>query len=264
MDLNCFLNSSWTVYSGDRWSIIQGDCIDVMQTMQEGFADVIITSPPFNLGTSSGGGFPKKKTGKWSGGSLASGYGQYNDAMPKEEYKQWQSQFLQEAWKHINDNGALYYNHKPRIQNGLAELPIEWNPGLPLRQIITWKRNGGINFSPSHYLPTYEWIMLFAKKNFRLKNKKVSGIGDVWEITAEKNTDHPAPFPLELPNKILKSIKQTQGIVFDPFSGSATTGVAALQNGFQYIGIELEEKFIKSSITRLKRTEAKLSKDLFL
>ena len=243
--------------------IIEGDCLSVMEQLPQKTFDLVITSPPFNLGTTSGGGFPTKKAGKWNGGSLAKGYGKHNDAMPKEEYREWQRTFLSKAWELLHDEGAIFYNHKPRIQNGIVELPMEWNPGLPLRQIIIWKRKGGFNFSPSFFLPTHEYILIYAKQDFRLKNKKVSGMGDVWEITQEKNNPQSASFPLELPKRILEATKKKTGVIIDPFAGSSTTGVAALLAGYRYIGIEIEPASAKRSIDRLMLCEKQLNKDMF-
>ena len=166
-------------------------------------------------------------------------------------------------WGILTDKGAIFYNHKPRIQNGLLEHPMELNPGLPLRQIVIWKRKGGINFSSSFYLPTHEYVLIYAKPDFRLKSKAASGAGDVWEITQEKGTEHPAPFPVELPNRILQTLKKDKGLIIDPFAGSSSTGVAALLNGYKYIGIDINPKYIEQSVSRLKQTERRISSDMF-
>jgi len=246
------------VFKGEKWNLFCGDCLSIMRQLPNEIADVIITSPPYNLGTTSGGGFPTKRTGKWSGGNLAKGYGKYNDALPTEEYRVWQKEFLKESWRIINDQGAIFYNHKPRIQSGIVELPTEWNPDLPLRQIIIWKRKGGINFSSSFFLPTHEYILIYAKPKFRLKNKGVSGLGDVWEMSCDKNNPHPAPFPIELPNRILSSIKKISGVVIDPFCGSSTTGIAAVAQGYYYIGIDKEMEYIEMSNKRLNFIKSKI------
>lgn len=247
------------LYNSKNYGLFLGDCISVMKGFPEKSVDYIITSPPYNLGISSGGGFPTKKSGKWNGGELSKGYINYNDAMPVEEYRSWQKEFLREAWRLINDTGAIFYNHKPRIQNGIVELPAEWNPGLPLRQIIIWKRKGGINFSSAFFLPTHEYILVYAKPDFRLKNKGVSGLGDVWEMSCDLKNPHPAPFPVELPTKILTSVKKGTGVVCDPFCGSSTTGVAAINNDYYFIGIDKEKEYIDMSKNRLNS----MKKDIF-
>jgi site-specific DNA-methyltransferase (adenine-specific) len=237
--------------------IIHGDCLEVMAGMEAGSVDLVITSPPYNLGVSSGGGFPSGgKTGKWSGGGLASGYGVHGDDMPIEAYAAWQQEVLRECWRLLSDRGAIFYNHKPRIQNGLLWTPFELNPGLPIRQVIIWQRSGGLNFSPTFYLPTHEWIVVFAKSGFRLKNKGASGVGDVWTFPQEKKSDHPAPFPVELPARILKTVDAD--VVLDPFAGSGTTLVAAMKAGRKAIGIEINVKYIPMIERRTRAAETPL------
>lgn len=248
-------------------TLYQGDCLEVLPSI--GSVDLVFTSPPYNLGNTSGGGFPKEKMGnysqsagmrqrggqgKWSkagaAGGLADGYGLHSDDMPHADYVMWQKRVLAECWSHLSDDGAIFYNHKPRVLNGLLVTPFEYNPDLPVRQVVIWARAGGINFSPAFYVPTHEWIMVLAKPSFRLRDKSASGAGDVWYVPQESNPDHPAPFPLALPtNAITTTSAKT---VLDPFCGSGTTGVAAVKAGRNFIGIELEPKFFDLSCRRIE------------
>lgn len=259
-------------YERDGITIYCGDCLEVMPKLELSF-DIIITSPPYNLGVTTGGGFAGKDYkieklrqgkgskwgkksfrrvgGKWDGGNLGDGYENHSDAMPPDEYIVWQKAFLLEAWNLLTPTGAIFYNHKPRVQDGLLQTPLELNPGLPLRQIIIWKRAGGVNFSPSHYLPTHEWIMLFAKSGFRLKSQGASGVGDVWEFPQESNNPHPAPFPVELPARVIET---TPGnVILDPFCGSGSTLIAAQNAHKQATGIELSESYCKIAVDRLRQ-----------
>lgn len=111
---------------------------------------------------------------------------------------------------------------------------------------------GGINFSPSFYVPTHEWIVIFAKRAFRLKSKGASGVGDVWSIAQEGRTPHPAPFPEALP---LMAIETTDAAnVLDPFMGSGTTLVAAKRLGRQAVGIEINERYCEIAAERLSQS----------
>lgn len=190
--------------------------------------------------------------GKWSGGQLAEGYETHNDAMPLEQYATWQKSILLECWRTLSDNGAIYYNHKPRILDGILHTPLELNPGLPVRQIVIWARAGGINFSPTYYCPTHEWIIIYAKPDFRLKSKGASGVGDVWEIPQESGTWHPAPFPLAL---ALRAIETTMPpVVVDPMIGSGTTAVAAKMLGVDFLGNEKSVCYARKAMERVEHT----------
>lgn len=247
-------------YERDGITIYHGDSLEIMPSVHG--VDLVFTSPPYNLGVSTGLGFAgighygdgdglKKRGGgdKWDGGALAEGYGVHDDAMPPADYEAWQRAALSLCWATLNETGAVFYNHKPRVQRGEAWLPLALNPGLPLRQIIVWARAGGVNFATTHYLPTYEWVLLFAKPQFRLRSKGASGVGDVWSVPQEPNTPHPAPFPLALP---LRAIETTGAqVVLDPFMGSGTTLVAAKLEGRKAIGIEIEERYCEIAAKRL-------------
>jgi len=91
--------------------------------------------------------------------------------------------------------------------------------------------------------------MLFAHAEWRLRDKAASGVGDVWYVPQKSGTDHPAPFPLALPRR---AIETTSGeIVLDPFMGSGTTGVAAVQAGRRFIGIEINPTFFEYACQRI-------------
>ena len=218
--------------------------------------DLVITSPPYNIGISSGGGFEiVGDKGLWPkasrDGGLRYGYGQYGDKMPWPEYEEWQKKILLSAWGILKENGAIFYNHKPRCQDGEVRLPTIYNPGLPLRQIVIWNRGNGFNFSPSHYLPFHEWILIFAKEKFRLKSKGASGISDVWGMTAKANKYHPAPFPLDLPMNVLTT--NNGEFTLDPFIGSGTTAIACERLNRRWIGIEISEAYCKIAKERIER-----------
>lgn len=180
-------------YADDLVTLYHGDCADVLPALKP--ADMIFTSPPYNLGVSAGGGFghysdeagmrQRGGGGKWTGGALAHGYTNHTDDMPMDEYEGWQRSILTLCWAQLTNVGAIFYNHKPRVQAGTLWTPLALNPGLPIRQIITWARAGGVNFMPTAYCPTYEWIVVFAKPEWRLKSKAASGVGDVWREPQE-------------------------------------------------------------------------------
>lgn len=243
-----------------------GDCRAILPFVQP--VDLIFTSPPYNLGVSPGGGFPGKfrrnhghynpnggyrgrgGAGKWSGGELANGYDSHDDMMPWADYEEWQRACLQTFWSALSDTGAIFYNHKPRPMLSEIWLPTSLNPGLPLRQIIIWARAGGINFSPTHYVPTHEWIMVIAKPDFRLRDKAASGAGDVWYIAQESASEHPAPFPMRLARRAVETT--SADVIADPFMGCGTTGVACVNERRRFIGIEKSPRYFDIACRRIE------------
>jgi site-specific DNA-methyltransferase (adenine-specific) len=228
--------------------IICGDCLKTMRTMPDESIDLIVTSPPYNLKNSTGNGMKNGSGGKWSNAELIKGYASHNDCMPHDAYVTWQRNCLREMYRLLKNDGAIFYNHKWRVQKGLLQDRQDIVQGFPVRQIIIWKRKGGINFNPGYFLPTYEVIYLIAKPKFRLA-PKANAYGDIWEFQQEMKNTHPAPFPVSLVERIL--VSTTAKVVFDPFMGSGTTAVAALKHNIEYIGVEISDQYCEMSSTRL-------------
>ena len=248
-------------YDHDGITIYHGDCRDVLPSISG--VDLVFTSPPYNLGNTTGGGIAKTLGhydpsagmkargggGKWKGAALAHGYGVCSDDMPHGEYVAWQKEVVSLCWATLSDTGAVFYNHKPRVLDGAVVTPLAYLPDLPIRQIVIWARAGGINFSQAFYLPTHEWIVILAKPAWRLKSKGASGIGDVWRVPQESRTEHPAPFPIALPMHAIETTAPS--LVCDPFAGSGSTLIAAKSAGVRAIGIEVDERHCELAARRL-------------
>lgn len=257
--------------------IVVGDALDYLQALPPASVPLFLFSPPYNLGNSSGGGMPGKRlghypadaglgrrggpyqsakdggrrAGKWSGGALADGYEASTDGMLHDDYVAWQYAILRECWRCLADNGAIYYNHKPRVFDGVLVEPRDYvPPELPLRQRVIWARAGGVNFSPVFYVPTYEEILIIAKPDFRLRSKGASGVGDVWTIPQVSGTWHPAPFPLPLAERVIETVRPT--LVCDPFMGSGTTAKAARRWRVDWMGCEKSATYAERAMREIE------------
>lgn len=102
--------------------IITGDCIQTLKTFSAESIDLIATSPPYNLKNSSGNGMKAgTKTGRWANNALQNGYATHDDCMPHDEYVRWQRKCLTQMMRVLKNTGAIFYNHKWRVQNGLLQ-----------------------------------------------------------------------------------------------------------------------------------------------
>lgn len=227
----------------------QGDTLEIMGNMPGKSVGVVVTSPPYNLKNSTGNGLKDGRGGKWPNAGLIKGYADHNDSMPHDAYVQWQRDCLSEMMRLLEDDGAIFYNHKWRVQNGVLQDRSDIVDGFPVRQIIIWQRPGGFNHNPGYFLPTYEVIYLIAKPKFVLA-PRAGGIGDVWSIPPARGNPHPAPFPFELARRCIQAT--TADIVLDPFLGSGTTAVAAEYCGRDWIGIELSEDYCEVAQSRIQ------------
>lgn len=230
--------------------LICADSVETMKRFPDESIDLVFTSPPYNLRNSSGNGMRDGRGGKWSRAQLLKGYAGSDDAMPHVEYAAWQRTALREMMRVLKPTGAIFYNHKWRVQDGLLQDRSDIvDPTIfPLRQIIIWKRKGGINFNAGYFLPTYEVIYMIAKPKFRLA-PKANAHGDVWEISQERDNPHPAPFPIELAERVITSTNAK--VVLDPFAGSCTVAAAAIKHGRHYICIDSSEEYIAMGTMRL-------------
>lgn len=247
-------------YSDEMVTLYHGDCADVLPSLS--CVDLVVTSPPYNLGETpwpslgnwkpgqGSGGHSKWRNGSEGGGGIA--YEDHEDVMPWGEYVAWQRTVWGLMWQTLTPDGAIFWNHKPRVIGARLWSPLELMPATlrrnNLRQEVIWRRAGGVNFNPTAYVPTHERIYVVAKEDWRLRSKGASGVGDVWEVPQEPS-DHPAPFPLGIPARAIETTAPS--LVLDPFAGSGTTLRAAKDAGVPSIGIERSERYCEIAAKRL-------------
>lgn len=233
----------------DRATLYLGDCGDILPSLAVKSCEIAFTSPPYNLGEGmeDKGGLRVGNAGsKWGTDKLRRGYGDHDDAMPYPEYVEWQRSTLNQLWRVVS--GAVYYNHKPRVVKRALRLPLFAD--LPLRQVIVWDRGGGFNCMSGAYMPVSEWIMLYARPDWSLRDKSASAAGDVWRIAPTADAEHPASFPLGLPTRVLET-SGAQSII-DPFMGVGTAGVAAVNLGRSFVGIEKDPAYFDIACKRIE------------
>ena len=232
-------------YYQDEWvTIYHGDCREILPTLEK--VDLVLTSPPYNLGNSVKGSF---YGGKGKGERIE--YLSHDDDMPYEEYRAWQHEILKLCYDQLQETGVIFYNHKPRITGGIFDDRKDLLP-FPIRQEIIWDRCGMVNFSGSFFATNTERLYIIAKEDWK-PNKECLGWGEVWRITPETDNPHPAPYPIKLALKVIASATQTGAIVLDPFMGSGTALRASLNLNRKCIGIEIEEKYCEIAARRCQQ-----------
>lgn len=224
----------------------QGDCLEIMKDIPDKSIDLIITSPPYNIGNM------KSNTIK---------YGTYNGNNMKEgDYQSWQIEVLNECFRVLKDEGSMFYNHKVRIKKGLAIHPLEWifQSKFLLKQEITWDMGKSANCDKIRFFPFSERVYWLVKdRKTKLYNK--DNLSDVWRVVPthrRKDTGHIAVMPEMIVNNILNNIDGD--VVLDPFMGSGTTGVVCRNLNRNFIGIELDEDYINIAKNRIQEIENQL------
>lgn len=235
--------------------IKQIDCLIGLEEMQDNSVDLIVTSPPYNLGIR---------------------YDMYDDNKTIEEYTDFMDKVSKALFRVIKPNGRVCINipcdgmmkldEKEKIKCDISYIVknVFYNSGFKYRDKIYWDKQNLKRLTawgsyesasnPNILLP-FEEIVVFYKLK-RKKEKIKDNINEMidkefqeysnghWAIKGERKKDGcPAPFPQEIPERLIKMFSYRGDIVLDPFCGNGTTCVVAKKLGRKYIGFELSKKY---------------------
>ena len=235
-------------YADELVTLYHGDCLAVLPSLPDESEEIVVTSPPYNMGLVPGGdGRGMYRPGASNkAGRFRDGYGGRGDAMPYPEYCAWQRQVLCECWR-VSRLGVLC-SHRPGVEHGRLRMPLNFDFGFPVRQVIIWDRGTGIDVNLRNFCTRQEWVIVFAKPSFLLVSRSTSGMGDVWRLGIEtKVSAPPAPFPISLPAWCIEATGAHS--VLDPFAGSTLR--AARDAGIRATGIEVNAPYCDLAVSRL-------------
>ena len=242
--------------------ILLGDTIEALRQLPDNSIDLGVTSPPYNKGEKNKGWLVKNVK-----------YNSIKDCVKEEEYQENQIAVLNELFRIIKPGGSFFYNHKTRWDKGIMYHPISWleKTFWTIRQEIIWDRMIAANIRGWRFWQVDERIYWLYKpidnnKIGKELESKHSLLTSIWRFPPERNNPHPAPFPLELPTRVIISIlDKDKGVVIDPYCGSGMTLVAAKLLGKDYIGIDISKDYISFANSRLKdsqKEKPKIEKEL--
>lgn len=226
-------------------NLYHADCLDVLRSMPDKSVDIVVTSPPYNTLPAKckpSGMRAKYKTDKWQK-KAASGYFDQRD---EKEYQSWLREVVSECLR--VSKGLVWINHKVRYRDGYAVHPIRFLD-FPVYAEVIWDRRGSMALNCKRYAPSHECIIGFGTKHYW--DDSLNTLMSVWRISPQRSEDHPCPFPLEIPKRLIQSSCPPKGIILDPFMGSGTTGLAAQMLGREFIGIEKDEVYYGLAKDRL-------------
>jgi len=232
--------------------ILQGDTLEILKKLPDGFVDMGITSPPYNKGEKQKGWLVKNVL-----------YDRALDRKPEDTYQEEQIQVLNEIYRITKEDGSFFYNHKTRWNKGLMLHPIQWLSKTKwiIRQEIIWDRMIAANIRGWRFWQVDERIYWLYKpiKDDTIGAELLSKhalLTSIWRFPPERENPHPAPFPIELPTRVIYSIlDEKDGLVLDPYAGSGTTLLAAKLLGKNFIGIDISEDYINLAKNRLQNPE---------
>ena len=264
-----------------------GDSLEVLRTFPQAAIDLVITSPPYNLGIQ---------------------YRSYDDGRPRPEYLQWTSEWVGAVKRVLAPDGALFLNvgAKPTDPWTALDVAQTARQHLQLQNLIHWiksitieaeaagARSGLANdLSVGHYKPInserflhdcQEFVFHFShharapidRLALGVKYQDASNVarwqsaggglrcrGNAWFIPYEtiqsrdRDRPHPATFPPKLPEHCIRLHGRARArLVLDPFMGLGSTAVAAARLKVAFAGIEMDEHYLREAVARVRSTLA--------
>ena len=232
----------------DLW---KGDCLELMRKMPNGSVDCVVTSPPYNLG----GDFHICNNGKRTSYGA---YKSFGDDMTEESYQSNQIEVLRELYRITKQNSFCFYVHKERIVKNNIISPIEWirKTDWLIAQTVVLDMAATANVDKRRFFPVHEFVYVLCKsKGSKLHNDEK--LTSVWKVkkTPRKISCHPATFDVQIPINCILAATDKGDVVLDCYMGVGTTGIACMNTGRRFIGLELDPGYFDIAKQRIIETE---------
>ena len=264
-------------------SFYLADCLDVFSHLPAASIDVIVTSPPYNLGIR---------------------YNRYQDSLSQAEYLKWTDEWVAAAARVLRPNGSLFLNVGARPSDPWTPLDVAQavRSRLRLQNIIHWiksiaieRESAGVgagltrDLAVGHYKPInserflndcQEFVFHFTPEGVTALDRLALGVayqdqsnvgrwraaadglrcrGNTWFIPYEtiqrrdRDRPHPATFPSRLPEQCLKlhGVSRIE-TAMDPFTGLGSTAVACARLGVNFVGSDIDETYLQEAVERVR------------
>ncbi|HZZ93421.1 MAG TPA: site-specific DNA-methyltransferase [Usitatibacter sp.] len=259
------------IHRGDRYAIYHGDCLEFLTSLPDSSIDLTFTSPPYNIGK------------------------EYESVLSLDQYVDWCVEWCAEIARITRRHGSFLLNvgylAVPEKGRSVPIPYLLWNKfPMFLQQEIVWNYGAGVAARKA-LSPRNEKLLWYVrdaeqytfnldeirdpdvaypnqKKNGKLRcNTLGKNPSDVWQIakvtsgagrSSPERTSHPAQFPLDLCERVLKGFSNSGDFVVDPFLGSGSTLDATERFGRFGIGFELRRDYCDLAEKRIRATQAQL------
>jgi adenine-specific DNA-methyltransferase len=252
-------------YENENVLIFNLECINSMHLIENEIFDLTITSPPYNIGK------------------------EYEKKLPIEEYVKWTKEWVNAVFSLTKPNGSFLYNlGYVSLDTRAKAIPLPylvWDiVPFYLIQEIVWNYGAGVAGRKFLSPRNEKWLWYVKNEqqytfnlddirdpDVKYPNQKKNGklrcntIGknpsDVWQIakvtsgtdrSSPERTPHPAQFPIDLIDRLVKGFSNPNDLILDPFMGSGSTAISALKNGRQVVGFEIREDYCEIISRRIE------------
>ncbi len=261
-------------------TVVNMDCIEGMAALPAGSVDVIVTSPPYNIGKE---------------------YATYNDSRPRREFLAWIGAVMAECRRVLRDDGSMFLNvgGKPSDPWIPLDIAMEAREHFHMQNVIHWVKSIAIpadsvgkacgveeDLAVGHYKPVnserylsscQEYVFHLTRKGTTPLDKLAVGVeyqdksnirrwksgegglrdrGNVWFIpyeTIQTSRPHPTVYPERLPEMCIRLHgKDRVRVVLDPFMGTGSTAVACVRQDVRFIGFEIDPEYVTIAYERVQ------------
>ena len=210
------------------------DCLEFMKTLPDKCIDLVLTDPPYGIKLSRG--YTKENKGK----DLVFGDDGFSVMVFLDD-------ILNEYRRILKPNSAIY------IFTRFDIMPYWWlkcKNYFDMKNCIIWAKGGvGMGDLQSNYGNNTEMIMYMTNGKHKLRGKRE---GNLWSINKERNEYHETQKPTKLLKMIIEKSSNEGDMIFDPFMGSGSTAIAALETKRNYIGCEISKEYCEIAEQRIK------------
>lgn len=237
------------------WSLLPGDCLDVLRTLPDESVDAVITDPPY----SSGGLFRGDRTAtvrdKYQSGGTHVTYPDFaGDARDQRAWTSWCAQWLTELYRIVRPGGYVLlftdWRQLPATTDALQWAAFVW------RGLIAWDKTGAARAPHTGYFRHQcEYIVWGSKGHLGKADGRGPFPGCISTPIRPAEKQHVTAKPIALLEQLVRCCPPG-GHILDPFAGSGTTGVAAVAAGYTFTGIEREPAYVAISNTRIAQAAA--------
>jgi site-specific DNA-methyltransferase (adenine-specific) len=226
------------------YKLIQGDCLSILKKIPDNTIDLIATDPPYLIATEGGGTVNKIKKLNKSLKDLTT-----VDITKGYNIEEFGKEFIR-VMKEIN---IYFWCNKVQIPDYFKFYVEQYKCKF---DILCWHKTNALPTYSNKYLSDTEYLLYFRKGKGKCfpenyEDAKTFYIAPINQKD-KKLYKHPTVKPLDFTESIIRNSTRENKLVLDPFMGSGTTGVAALQNNRNFIGIELDENYFNIAKHRIE------------
>lgn len=216
----------------DNTQLYQGDCMELMKDIADGSIDLVLTDPPYGMNFRSN--HRKEKY----------------QAIKNDNRLDWLDNFVAEIYRILKENTAVYCFCS---WHNIDVFKAAFEKRFKVKNIIVWEKNNtSMGDLKGSYAPKHEFV-IFAHKGRRILNG--FRYADIIKAKRTGNKHHPTEKPVDLLEIFIKESTNEGEIVFDGFMGSGSTGVACVNTGRKFVGMEIYPKYFDIAKSRIIEAE---------